>query len=270
MIHDCEPSATLAPPPAADRGERVVYFCALIVFVISAALTVYLCRSMGDGMEMAGGWTMSMMWMTMPGQTQVAAAGMFLLMWLAMMVAMMLPSAMPTIVVYRRLALFRREPRAKVATLALACGYFFVWICFGAAAYALGMCAASAAMKWERVSRLARPVGGSALMLCGIFQLSPWKQSCLRHCRDPMSLAASHAGSGVGGAWKLGLHHGLFCTFCCWGLMVIQLVLGIMSLTAMIVVGLVITLEKLLPVGPWVARAAGAAATIGGIWMLVS
>jgi predicted metal-binding membrane protein len=84
-----------------------------------------------------------------------------------------------------------------------------------------------------------------------------------------MSLVASHAGSGVGGAWKLGLHHGLFCTLCCWGLMVIQLVLGIMSLAAMIAVGLVITLEKLLPFGPWVARAAGAAAVVGGVWILL-
>ena len=229
MNHDCGDSTATVPPLAADRGERLVYAGALIVFVISAALTVYLCRSMGDGMEMAGGWTMSMMWMTMPGQTQVAAAGMFLFMWLAMMVAMMLPSAMPTIVVYRRLALFRGEPRAKLSTLALACGYFFVWICFGAAAYGLGICAASAAMKWDRVSKLARPVGGSALILCGIFQLSPWKQSCLRHCRAIRCRWWRRTrAAALAGAWKLGLHHGLFLhAFCCWGLMVIQLVLGI-------------------------------------------
>jgi predicted metal-binding membrane protein len=255
------------PLPLAS-SERSLYFAALLAFLASAALTLYFCRSMSGGMSMPGGWTMSMMWMLMPGQTQFAAALMFLEMWLAMMVAMMLPSALPMLVIYRRAAAFRGDRRAGAAVTLLASGYFAVWLAFGAVVYAAGMAIAFAAMRWDPVSRSIPAACGASLVICGIYQLTPWKGACLRHCRDLLSLVAGHLHAGPAGAFLLGIHHGAFCLACCWSLMLMQMVLGVMNLWVMVAVAAIIALEKLLPRAQWIVRLSGAAAMVGGAVVL--
>src|SRR3974390_291616 len=110
---------------AENRSAGFLLACAA-AFCVSSAATFYFCRSMSGGMEMPGGWTMSMMWMRMPGQTWLASSAMFLLMWLAMMVAMMLPSAMPMLNSYRRW--LAGEGVNGISTLIVAGGYFGVWM----------------------------------------------------------------------------------------------------------------------------------------------
>lgn len=254
-------------PPRASR-ESVLYLVAVIVFVASAGLTLWFCRSMSGGMEMPGGWAMSMMWMPMAGQSWLAAAGMFLAMWLAMMVAMMLPSALPTLIIYRRVLHFRRERRAALATVVMACGYFLVWLGFGLVAFGAGVATAWAAMRWDAVSRAVPILSGVALIACGVYQFTPLKMSCLRHCRDPLHFVASHLRPGPAGGWRLGLHHGASCAACCWGLMLIQLTLGIMNLGVMVVVAAVIALEKLTPRAEWVVRTVGALSMLGGTFLV--
>lgn len=262
-------SLTQGGPPRASR-EPLFYLLAVLVFLAASGLTLYFCRSMGDGMDMAmpGGWTMSMMWMPMPGQPWVASVAMFLAMWLAMMIAMMLPSTLPMLVLYRRLLAFRGQS-AAAQTVLMACGYFFVWLVFGAVAYAGGASIAWATMRWPAVSRAVPAASGLALISCGVFQFTHWKSSCLRHCRDPLSLVADHACGGMSDGWRLGIHHGVFCAACCWGLMLIQLVLGVMSLTAMIAVAAVIAMEKLIPRADVVVRLTGAGAVIFGIILTI-
>ena len=262
-------TASTGKAPRAAR-ERWVYLAAVLVFVAAAAATLYFCRAMSDGMAMPGGWTMSMMWMPMAGQSWAGAAAMFLGMWLAMMVAMMLPSALPMLVIYRRVLAFRGEGRrAEAATVRMACGYFFVWLMVGAMAYAIGVAAAWATMRWAGLSRAVPAASGAALLLCGLFQFTPWKRACLRHCRDPLSFAADHLSGGRNDGWKLGLHHGAFCVACCWALMAIQLVLGVMNLAVMALVATVIALEKLIPRADLVVRLTGAAAMAAGTVMIV-
>jgi predicted metal-binding membrane protein len=253
--------------PRASREARV-YLFAIVVFLAAAALTLYLCHTMSGGMEMPGGWTMSMMWMPMAGQGWLTAALMFLLMWLAMMVAMMLPSALPTIILYRRVLHFRRERHVVLATSLMSVGYFIVWLAFGAVAYGAGIAAAWATMRWDAASRAVPAMSGVALIVCGVFQFTPWKMSCLRHCRDPLHFLASHLSPGPIGGWKLGLHHGIFCAACCWGLMLIQLSLGIMNLAVMVIVAAVIALEKLVPRSEWIVWTVGGSATAGGLLLL--
>ncbi|MDB5330168.1 MAG: putative metal-binding integral rane protein [Phycisphaerales bacterium] len=268
--HPHNPPSVSAPRLSPAAGERVLYAAAVAVFVFCAWLTWHFCTSMGAEMDMPmpGGWTMSGMWMRMPGQTWAGATVMFLAMWVAMMVAMMLPSALPMVVIYRRAAAFRNDGRADLSAALLICGYFAVWAVLGLFAYAAGMLAAQAAMRWTPVSRAVPPACGAALVLCGIFQLTPMKSACLRHCRDPLGLVASHLGGGPLRALRLGIHHGLFCAACCWALMVIQLVLGIMIIPVMVAVAAVIALEKLIPRGEWVARLTGVAAIGGGlVWI---
>jgi len=247
------------------EGERALYLIAVAVFVAASALTLRSLATMSGGMPMPGHWTMSMMWMRMPGQTWPAAALVFALMWLAMMIAMMLPSAFPTLLLYRRALAFRGERRLGALVFLVGAGYFLVWLWFGAVAYAIGICIADLAMGSETVSRAIPLASGLALAAAGFYQLTPWKSACLRHCRNPLTIVARHLDGGGRGALRLGLHHGAFCAACCWALMVIQLMLGIMNLAAMVVVAVVIAAEKLWLRGELVARAIGLVAILAGI-----
>ncbi len=250
----------------AARRERALYAAALAVFTVCAVVTVWQSRVMAAGMPMPGGWSMSMTWMGM-GEWWLGAL-LFCGMWTAMMVAMMLPSTLPMLVLYRRAAAFQGERHLGLLSWTLAAAYFFVWVLFGVGAYALGMIIARGAMHAEVIARLV-PVGaGLALLAAGIYQLTPWKSACLKHCRDPLTLLSRHLGGGWRGALRLGLHHGAFCSACCWALMLIQLVLGVMSLAVMAAVAVVITAEKLLPRGLLVARAVGVLALVAGAVML--
>jgi predicted metal-binding membrane protein len=212
---------------------------------------------------MAGNWTMSMMWM--PMGSELTAAAIFAAMWLAMMVAMMLPSTLPILVLYRRAAAFRGENHLGKAMFALGGGYFFVWTLFGVVAYLIGVILTRGAMRSAAFSRTLPFAGGVGLCIAGIYQLTPWKSACLNHCRDPLTVVARHLHGGRLGALRLGIHHGAVCAACCWALMLIQLVLGVMNLAVMAVVAVVIALEKLLPRGEWLAKAAGLAAIAGGL-----
>ena len=260
-----------APPPAAApaRRERWLYLIALLVFIASAAVTIWQCRSMAGGMEMAGGWTMSMAWMRMPGQSWAAAGAMFLGMWVAMMVAMMLPSALPMLIIYRRAALFRGDAAGGLGTFLVGAGYFATWAAFGVIAYALGVSIAAAAMRWDSVSRAVPIATGAALVVAGLYQLTPWKFACLRHCRDPLSLVACRLDGGPLGALRLGLHHGTVCAACCWALMLVQLALGVMNIAVMAAVATVIALEKLTTWGRILSSVFGAALVVLGGAMLV-
>jgi predicted metal-binding membrane protein len=184
------------------------------------------------------------------------------------MVAMMLPSSLPMLLLYRRVALFRGEPHAGALTALVAAAYFVVWTIFGAIAYTAGVSIATAAMGSALVSHLVPAGAGIALIAAGLYQLSRWKSTCLRRCRDPLDVLSQHLHRGWRGAAALGVHHGLFCTGCCWALMLMQLVVGVMNLAAMVVVALVIGLEKLAPRGETLARAVGAASIGGGVFLL--
>jgi predicted metal-binding membrane protein len=210
---------------------------------------------------------MSMAWMRMASQSPLAHAGMFLVMWTAMMIAMMLPSVMPVVLLHQRLISHRIEQGRQAAgsQVFLLAGYFSVWAAFGIVAYAAGMTLAGAAMRSIRVSLFIPAATGAALAAAGVYQLTPWKQICLRHCRSPLEFFARHDIRGAGDSWRFGLHHGAYCAGCCWGLMVIQLALGVMSLPTMAVVALVILLEKQWSHGAMLARVVGAASLAGGV-----
>jgi predicted metal-binding membrane protein len=249
----------------AATTPRAPYIVALVIFLCAAGATFYLSHSMAGGMPMPGNWTMSMMWM--PMGSEFAAASMFTLMWLAMMVAMMLPSTMPMLILYRRAANFRGQDHLGQAMIAVAGGYFFVWTLFGVVVYLIGLIISRAAMHSDVFSRALPLAGGLALCIAGIYQLTPWKSACLKHCRDPVTLIAHHLHGGRFGALRLGIDHGAFCAACCWALMLIQLVLGVMSVTVMVAVAVVIALEKLMPRGEWLARATGVIAIAAGLVM---
>lgn len=217
---------------------------------------------------MPGGWEMSMMWMAMPGQSMASAAGAFVLMWLAMMIAMMLPSSWPMLELYQKVAISTGQKRPAVATAMAGAGYFAVWLGFGALVFGVGFLASTAAMRSVKFSHTIPLLAGSGLILAGAYQLSPWKQACLAHCRSPLMFLGHVFRPGLRGALRVGVAHGLYCTGCCWALMLMQTILGVMSLSVMILVAAVIAAEKLWARGPLVARVVGAASIAWGGFFL--
>ena len=251
-----------------DRAELWARAVASSVFLLAAAYTFYAARGMTGGMAMPGGWTMPMMWMAMPGQSLAGAALAFLLMWQAMMIAMMLPSSWPTLELYSRVARFTDQRSPLLNTILAGVGYFTVCGAFGGIAFALGFEVSRAAMVSSSLSHWIPTAAGVSLVLAGIWQLSPLKQACLKHCREPLLFLGHAYKPGLWGGCRVGLHHGAICAMCCWALMLMQMVLGVMNLVVMTVVAVIIGTEKLWKRGPLLARLVGVVSIIMGIVLL--
>ncbi|HEX3127721.1 MAG TPA: DUF2182 domain-containing protein [Thermoanaerobaculia bacterium] len=231
-----------------------------LLFTASTAGTIIWCASMSGGMPMTGGWTMSMAWMRMPGQTWPGAAASFLAMWVLMMVAMKLPSLVPMLWRCRESVARQGGTRLGRLTALVGVGYFFVWTMIGMAAFPLGIALADAEMQHPALARAVPIAAGVVVLLAGAFQFSAWKARHLACCRACRALPTD-----AGSAWRQGLRLGLHCSQCCAGLMSILLVIGVMDLRAMAAVGAAITAERLAPAGERVARATGAVAIAAGL-----
>jgi predicted metal-binding membrane protein len=246
---------------ARDRG---FVWTGALLFLLSATATVAWCGSMDGGMPMPGGWTMSMAWMRMPGQSWPAAAAMFLGMWLVMMAAMMLPSLVSMLSRYRRGLRERGASGLAVATLLVSVGYFAVWAGFGVAVYPFGIALAAAEMRSTALAEAVPLLAGVALVLAGAAQLSRFKGRQLARCRDSLSCCAPPA-RGALSALRHGLHLGLHCSLCCAGLIGALLVAGVMDLRAMAAVTAAITLERLTPRPRRFAHATGVLVMAAGV-----
>jgi predicted metal-binding membrane protein len=265
--------AAAAVPPATsgrmtprERGARVV---ATLIFAISAAVTWNGVQAMSGAMPLPGGWQMSMVWMAMPGATLWTTASMFLVMWQAMMIAMMLPSTWPMLELYHRVVVSMGRKRPGLALTVAAAGYFTVLLAFGVVVFAVGYSVSEAAMKSTAVGRALPFAAGILLILAGAYQVTAFKRACLTHCRSPLSFLGHAWKPGLSGAFRVGLHHGAYCAGCCGALMAMQTVLGIMNLAVMILIAAVIALEKLWKRGPLIANLAGAASAAFGLYLVI-
>jgi predicted metal-binding membrane protein len=218
-----------------------------------------------DGMPMPGGWTMSMAWMRMPGQSWRGAAASFLGMWIVMMVAMMLPSLFPMLWRYREAVRRAGERRLGRLTALVAAGYFSVWTAFGMAAFPIGAALAALEMQQPELARTVPFAAGVVVLIAGFLQFTAWKARHLTFCREaPGRTLPADAGT----AWLHGLRLGLYCGHCCSGQMAILLVIGVMDLRAMAIVAAAITVERLAPAGEHVARATGVVAVGAGLFLI--
>jgi predicted metal-binding membrane protein len=232
-----------------DRATLVTY-AALLVVTIAAWLSMLSSPMGGDdmaGMEMA--------------MTPTVADGLtFVVAWAIMMAAMMLPSAMPMIGLY---AAMQRDALSAVARTAAVSAftavYVMVWAVTGAPIYV-----ASLALMAVTPSTLAYTIAG-VLIAAGVFQLSPLKNVCLRHCRSPLGFLLGHWRAGWRGGVRMGVAHALYCLGCCWALMVVLVVAGAMGLPWVLLIACVVAAEKILPRGEWVARTTGAALALLGV-----
>src|SRR5712692_5533145 len=250
-------------------SERAFFGVSALLFAASAAVTIVWCASMSATGEMpiAGGWTMSMAWMRMPGQTWPGAAASFVGMWVVMMVAMMLPSLVPMLWRYRQAVGRTGETRLGRLTVLVGVGYFFAWTVYGMAAFPLGVALATIEMQQPALARAVPIAVGVVVLIAGCVQLTAWKARHLAWCREAPGRGRTLP-ADAGTAWRHGLRLGLHCTRCCVGLMAILLVIGVMDLRVMAVVAAAITVERLAPAGERVARAIGAVVVGAGSFLI--
>jgi predicted metal-binding membrane protein len=251
------------------NSDRAFFGVSALLFAASAAATMVWCTSMSamGGMPMPGGWTMSMAWMRMPGQTWPGAGASFLGMWIVMMVAMMLPSLAPMLWRYRQAVARTAETRLGRLTVLAGVGYFFVWTVFGMAAFLLGVALAAAGMQLPPLARVVPIVTGAVVLIAGALQFTAWKARRLACCREaPRRGRALPADAGT--ALRHGLRLGLHCGYCCANLMAVLLVIGVMDLRAMAVATAAITVERLAPSGERAARAVGAVVVGAGLFLI--
>lgn len=229
--------------------------------------------SMG-AMPMAGGWTLSMMWMRMPGQAWSEVAIGFLGMWCVMTVAMMLPCLLPMLWRYRQAiqtsagaGLQVRRTRLHSLTTQVALGYFSVYLLLGLFVLVLGLTLAAAARLQPVLASRMPILGGVVIFLAGVNQFSESKLDQLRHCRHALPTILGSRQS-ITGAWQHGFHIGVLCVRCCAALMMILLVVGMMELRWMALITGAITLERLGAAGEHVARASGFIAITLGVMLI--
>lgn len=194
-----------------------------------------------------------------------------LVMWSVMMVGMMLPGASPMVVMFATVNRRKRERgQPYVATGVFLSGYVIVWAAFSVGAtagnWALHTNALLSGMMGETTSSL---IGGSLLLAAGLFQWTPMKNACLRQCRTPMGFLLSEWRDGASGALAMGLRHGIYCLGCCWLLMALLFVLGVMNLVWIAGLALFVLVEKVVPGGAWIGRAAGIGFAAWGVALLL-
>ncbi|CAB3793383.1 hypothetical protein LMG28614_03708 [Paraburkholderia ultramafica] len=249
--------------------DAAFFGVAALCFAASAAATIAGSASMSamGEMPMPGGWTMSMAWMPMCGQTWAGATASFLGMWIVMMVAMMLPSLTPMLWRYRQAVGGTGGTRLGRLTVLVGVGYFAVWTAFGIAAFVSGVALAALAMRLPALARAVPVALGVVVLIAGALQCTAWKARQLECCRA----APGHCGglpADAGTAWRHGLRLGLHCGYCCAGLTVVLLVVGVMDLRAMALVTAAITGERLAPGGERVAQVIGAVVVGAGVVLI--
>ena len=190
-------------------------------------------------------------------------------MWAVMMTGMMLPSAAPTLLIYA--GVIRKSPdseRAQAHVYAFAGGYLLIWTVFSLAATVLQRLLA----RWLLLSPMMESrgwLGGTLLIVAGLYQITPFKRSCLESCRSPAAFIAAHWQRGITGAFRLGMAHGLFCLGCCWALMLLLFVGGVMNLWWIAALTIFVLLEKLAPLGIQGGRLSGLLIVALGLFYLI-
>jgi predicted metal-binding membrane protein len=234
------PTAATRPVQALPPRQLAVPWIAVAALAgVAWVVTILLARSMGNG----------------PGTMGLALLP-FLGLWLVMMSAMMLPSVAPVAVLWTRLISGASAGFGRVTRMTMFLGgYLLVWAAFGAVVFAALagadrlLTASPTAAKW---------LGVAIFITAGIYQLTPWKDWCLRHCRSPIGALMYYLGfKGRSRDARVGLHHGATCAGCCWGLMILLVAVGVMNIAVMAALAVVIFVEKLWRYGKPFAQAVG-------------
>jgi predicted metal-binding membrane protein len=249
------------------RRDRAIVAAGLAGIVVLAWL--YLIRLADDMAEMAGHAAMGMAMPQMQAWDLVDLVFLFL-MWAVMMLAMMVPSAAPMILMFTTVNRRRAEQQqAAVRTGIFLLGYLIVWTAYSALAASAQWGLHAATLLSPMMAVTSRYLGGALFIAAGIFQWTPLKEACLTTCRSPLGFIMSEWREGVGGALVMGLRHGAYCVGCCWALMALLFVAGVMNLVWVAAIAAFVLIEKVVPGGRQVSRLAGALFVVAGVLLLI-
>jgi predicted metal-binding membrane protein len=191
------------------------------------------------------------------------------LMWSIMMVGMMLPSAAPAILLFSRMARSRTSVLGRVATTPVfVSGYLAIWTTFSLVATVLQIWMEQIRLLTPMLASASTDMTGGLLIMAGLYQWMPAKYACLEHCRSPLQHFLFHWKSGLSGAFRMGAEHGLFCLGCCWAVMLLLFIAGVMNLLWVATIAGFVLMEKLLPKGHMIGRLGGATMSLVGLWYI--
>ncbi len=252
--------------PTLPKRDRMAILAALAgVTALAWAYVIYLWAQM-PAMDMNAGDSIMQMHSWMPADFVF-----MFFMWAIMMVGMMLPSAAPMTLLYAgmvRKAERQGTPMAPTASFVF--GYLAMWCLFSVGATLLQWGLHEASLLSPMMMTKSHVLGGGLLIIAGLYQLTPWKNVCLDHCRSPAHFFSHHWRPGVSGAFRLGVEHGAFCLGCCWALMGLLFVGGVMNLLWIAGIAVFVFLEKVLPFGVYGGRLAGGGMMVMGVIVLAS
>ena len=243
------------------RDRWITGLCLAVACLLAWA---WLLRTGDAGMGMDG------MAMPIPPATSPEALAASFIMWFVMMVAMMLPSASPMILLYARVA---RQARAQGGALLptglFAATYVALWGAFSVAATGVQALLEESGLVGRATMALGDGrLAGGLLIMAGLYQLTPLKRACLDRCRSPFAFLVREWGPGRGRALRLGARHGLFCIGCCWLLMALLFVGGVMNLAWVAALALIVLVEKIASAPRLTRWLVAAAAILAGLWLL--
>ena len=211
---------------------------------------------------------MAEMGMSMDMPWQTADVFLAFAMWAVMMVGMMTPSASPVILLFAAMRRGSGARRVPGVVFTFGAGYLLVWVLFSALAALAQWALHQAALLSPAMTTSSTRLGAAILIAAGIYQLTPFKGTCLTHCRSPLGFLMSHWREGTAGALRMGIAHGTYCLGCCWALMCVLFVVGVMNLMWVAVIAVFVLIEKVGPGGTAVARVAGVAMIVSGAYIL--
>jgi predicted metal-binding membrane protein len=254
------------PGVALNRRDHTVILLALLG--VTAIAWLYL-LTIGQGMSGMAMPDMPDMAMPMAAPWTPTVLALTFAMWWVMMVGMMVPSAVPMVLTFATLNRRKRSHgRSVVPTSVFALGYLIAWGVFSIGATAAQWALDRLALLLPMLAVSSSVLGGVLLILAGLYQFTPLKQACLRTCRSPFAFVLNHWRDGWAGALQMGLEHGGYCLGCCWMLMVLLFVLGVMNLLWVAGIAIFVFAEKIVPGGIWVGRV-GAGVMLGfGVLLL--
>lgn len=261
----------MAEPQAVTPSKRLTGEQLLLLLCLLAltALAWLLLLRMARDMSAPGGMADTAMGgMIMPWS--LADALLMFAMWVVMMVGMMLPSTLPMLLIYQQMLRKRMPaPRRHLALLLFCSAYVLVWAGFALGATALQWALEQLALLSPGMRSTSTALGAGLLLVAGVYQWLPSKAACLEHCRGPLHFLLGYWRPDVLGGWRMGLAHGAYCLGCCWALMGLLFVVGVMNLLWVAVIGAFILLEKNLPQGLWFSRLCGVLLLGWSLWLLL-
>lgn len=247
------------------QRDRLVFLLGL--FAVAALAWGWLL--LGAGMDMTA-FEMTAMagvdgWLMRPAVWTSGYALLIASMWWVMMAAMMLPSAAPALLLYLRIARKSKGGEPLAPASVFAAGYLVAWGGFSLAATGLQWGMETARLMSPMLETTNVWLGAGILLAAGVWQLTPLKEMCLRHCRTPLGFLIGRWRSGRWGAFRMGLEHGAYCLGCCWFLMTLLFFGGVMNLYWIVGLTAFVLVEKAAPYGHWLGRAVGAALIAWGV-----